>query len=209
MDAAIRLMKENAIKMLPVLKKGKLVGILTDGDLKRASASDATSLEIHELLYLLTQIRIKNIMTSNPITVPDDYTIGETAEILLENAISGAPVVDRKGQIVGVITQSDIFRVLLGLTGVKKKGIQFAFITVDRPGSIKELTDMIREHGGRMASILSSYEGVPEGRRKVYIRAYDIDSSAGDTLAEKLQAIATLLYLVDHQAERRRIFSDA
>jgi acetoin utilization protein AcuB len=163
MDTATRLMKENKIKMLPVLKKGHLVGVITDRDLKRASASDATSLEIHELLYLLTRIKIKTIMSENPVTVADDYTVEETAEVLLRNKISGAPVVDQKGKVVGAITQSDIFRALISLTGVGKQGIQFAFQIDDRPGSIKELADIIRACGGRMTSILSSYDGTPEG----------------------------------------------
>ena len=79
MQDATKLLKENDIRMLPVMKRGKLVGIITDRDLKRASASDATTLEVHELLYLLSSIKIKEIMTKNAITVPFDYTIEETA----------------------------------------------------------------------------------------------------------------------------------
>ena len=88
---AMRLMKEHHIRMLPVMDKHKLVGIVTDRDLKRASASDATSLEIHELLYLIPKIKVREIMSKNPITVPYDFTVEETAEILLDNKISGTP----------------------------------------------------------------------------------------------------------------------
>ena len=207
MDTATRLMKENKIKMLPVLKDGHLVGIVTDRDLKRASASDATSLEIHELLYLLTRIKIKTIMSENPVTVPEDYTVEETAEVLLRNKISGAPVVDQKGNIVGVITQSDIFRALISLTGIGKQGIQFAFQVDDRPGSIKELADIIRANGGRMTSILSSYDETPEGTRKVYIRMYGIDRVELIDLMEKLREKAKMLYMVDHREDKRQIFA--
>jgi acetoin utilization protein AcuB len=126
MQEATRLLKENGIHTLPVMKKGRLAGIVTDRDLKQASASDATSLEIHELLYLLMKIKVKEIMTPDPITVPYDYTVEETAVILINNRISGVPVVDHFGALVGIITKTDLFRVLISLTGVGKKGIQFA-----------------------------------------------------------------------------------
>jgi len=208
MDTAIKLMKENHVKMLPVMKRDKLVGIVTDRDLKKASASDATSLDIHELLYLLTKIKISGIMSKNPVTVPEDFAIEETAGVLIENGISGVPVIDpKKENIVGIITQSDIFRALISLTGVGKGGIQFAFQIDDRPGSIKELTDVIRRYGGRMTSILSSYEGVPEGIRKVYIRMRSIDRVSLHELEEILQGMAKMLYMIDHRENNRKIYS--
>ncbi len=155
MSDATKLMKKNGIRMLPVLKENKLTGVITDRDLKRASASDATTLEIHELLYVLSKIKIESILTEKPITVHPDFTVEESAEILLENKISGAPVVDDKGKLVGIITQVDIYKVLISLTGVGKRGIHFAFKVEDRPGSIREVTDVIRNYGGRLASILS------------------------------------------------------
>ena len=206
MHDAMRLMKQNNIRMLPVMKKGKLVGIITDRDLKRASASDATTLDIHELLYLVSRIKIKDIMTKDPVTVPPDYTVEETAELLLENKISGAPVVDQKGDVVGTITQTDLFRVLISLTGIGKGGIQFAFQIEDRAGSIKELADIIRKYGGRMVSILTSYDGVPEGYRRVYIRMHSIARDKLQTLKEELSRIAALLYIVDHRENKREIF---
>lgn len=204
-DATER-MKQNGIRLLPVLKKGKLTGVITDRDLKKASASDATTLEIHELLYLLNQIKVKNIMTSKPITVFEDFTVEETAEILLQNKISGVPVVDRKDSLVGVITQTDIFKVLIALTGVGQRGVQFAFQVEDRPGSIRELADVIRRHGGRMVSILSSYTNVPEGFRKVYIRMYDINRQELQKLRNDLEETARILYFVDHRSNERKTY---
>ncbi|MBW1707120.1 MAG: CBS domain-containing protein, partial [Deltaproteobacteria bacterium] len=121
MQGAMKLLKENDINMLPVMEKGKLVGVLTDRDVKRSSASDATTLEIHELLFLISKIKVKDIMTKDPVTVPSDFTIEETAEVLLEKNISGVPVVDKK-KVVGAITQTDIFRAMISLTGVGKRG---------------------------------------------------------------------------------------
>jgi len=205
MKDAIKLLKENDINMLPVMEKGKLVGILTDRDVKRSSASDATTLEIHELLFLISKIKAKDIMTKDPITVSSDYTIEETAGVLLENNVSGVPVVDKK-KVVGVITQTDIFRALISLTGVGKRGLQFAFKVEDRPGSIKEITDVIRKYGGRMVSILSSYENVPEGYRKVYIRDYGIERDKLTQLKNELKEKATLLYVVDHRENKREVY---
>ena len=206
MHDAIKLLKNNNIKMLPVLEKGRLVGIVTDRDLKRASASDATSLEIHELLYLISKIKIKEIMTKNPIKVAEDYTVEETAEILLKHNISGVPVIDQHHNIVGTITQNDVFRILISLTGAEKRGIQFGMELEDRPGSIKEVADVIREYGGRMASILTSYNMAPEGFRRVYIRMYGIDRFKLNRLKDALKEKARLLYLVDRREVTRETF---
>ena len=206
MQYALRLMKENGVRILPVLKKGRLAGVITDRDLKRASASDATTLDIHELLYLISKIKVGSIMSKSLITVPHNFTVEETAQVLLENKISGAPVVDQNGEVVGIITQTDLFRVLISLTGVGKGGIQFAFQLEDRPGSIKEVADVIRKYGGRMVSILTSYDKVPEGYRKVFIRMHSIDRSRLKQLQVDLSKMVALIYMVDHRENIREIY---
>ena len=206
MNKVMNLMKEHAIGMVPVMKNGKLVGIVTDRDLKRASASDATTLEVHELLFLISKIKVKDIMTKDPIAVPFDFTVEETAEVLLKNRISGAPVVDHDGRIVGTITKGDLFRVLISLTGVGKRGIQFALQVEDLPGTIKDVADIIRHYGGRMVSILSSYEHVPKGYRKVFIRMLGVEREKLIQLEDDLREKATLFYVVDHRENRREIF---
>jgi acetoin utilization protein AcuB len=203
---ASKILKEHKIRRLPVLQGGKLVGIITDRDLKRASPSDATSLEAHEILYIIANIKVGEIMTKNPITVPFNFTVEEAAEILLEKKISGMPVVDNSGNVVGTITQTDIFKVLIALTGIGKRGIQFSFLLEDRPGSIKEVADLIRKYGGRMTSILSTYEKVQEGHRKVFIRAYEIDRSKLSQLKKELMAASKLLYMIDHKENKREMF---
>jgi len=203
---ATKLLKEHNVRRLLVLEKGKLVGIVTDRDLKRASPSDATALEAHELLYLVANIKVREIMTRNPITVPYNYTIEEAAEILLQAKISGVPVVNKDGEVIGMITQTDLFNVLISLTGVGKKGVQFAFLLEDRAGSIKEVADIIRSYGGRMASILSSYEKAPEGHRYAYIRMYDVDRDKMQQLKEDLKKKAKVLYIVDSRENKREIF---
>ena len=206
MQDAVKLLREHDIRMLPVMEQGELVGIVTDRDMKRASASDATTLDVHELIHLVSTIEIKRIMTKNPITVPFDFTVEETAEVLLKNKISGVPVLNHDKEIVGTITQTDLFKVLISLTGAGAKGLQFAFEAEDRPGSIKELVDTIRQYGGRVVSILSAYENAPQGYRKVYIRMFDINRSELPNFKNELRKTATLLYMVDHRESLREIY---
>jgi len=207
MQNAIKLLKENDVGLLPVMKKRELVGVITDRDLKEASASDATTLDIHEMLYLISKIKVKDIMSSNPISVSDELTIEETAELLLNNHISGAPVLDSFGAVVGTITKAELFKVLISLTGIGTNGIQFAFEVEDRAGSIREVADIIRDHDGRMVSILSTYDHVEKGYRKVYIRMTGIDRGKIDTLVDKLKNVAKLLYTVDHKHNIRKVYN--
>ena len=129
-----------------------------------------------------------------------------TAELLLANKISGAPVVDGEGNVLGVITKNDLFKAMISLAGLSRKGLQFGFVLEDRPGSIKDVTDIIRRYDGRLASILGSYERVPQGYRNVYIRAFNIDKDKMAPLLEELKAAADLLYMVDHDENRREIY---
>ncbi|MBC8433175.1 MAG: CBS domain-containing protein [Desulfobacterales bacterium] len=207
MQHAIGLLKEKNVRMLPVMEKSKLVGIVTDRDLKRASASDATTLEIHELLYLISKIKVEDVMTSKPITVPWDFTLEEAADVLLKNKISGTPVTDSQGEIVGVITQSDIFKSLISLSGIGKRGIQIAVQLEDQPGSMKQITDAIRSAGGRMVSVLTSYEKVPDGFRNVYIRFFDLDRNKLETLKENVFKLSKVLYIIDHRENKREIYA--
>ncbi|MGB6010699.1 MAG: CBS domain-containing protein, partial [Desulfobacterales bacterium] len=94
MQNAIYILQEQNIKMLPVMDDGNLVGIITDRDLKKASPSDATTLDMHELLFLISKIKVRDLMKKPVYTVPPDYTVEEAAALLLEKKISGLPVVD-------------------------------------------------------------------------------------------------------------------
>jgi CBS domain-containing protein len=110
---AHHLMKEKGIRRLPVVSKGKLVGIVTWGDIREASASDATTLDVYELYTLLEKLPVSQFMTRNPITVHTITTIARAAQLMLEHKIGGLPVVDRHHRLVGIITESDIFRMLV------------------------------------------------------------------------------------------------
>ncbi|NIP24374.1 MAG: CBS domain-containing protein [Phycisphaerae bacterium] len=110
---AHEIMTKNKIRRLPVVdKRGRLVGIVTRGDVRGAEPSPATTLSIWELNYLLAQLEVKEIMTHDPITVPENATIGTAARTMLENQISGLPILNDNKELVGIITESDIFRMV-------------------------------------------------------------------------------------------------
>lgn len=109
---AHKLMKQSRIRRLPVVENGKVVGILTLGDIREASPSDATSLSIFELNYLLARLTVDRVMTRDPLCIDANATIREAARLLLENKIGSLPVLDGD-KLVGIITESDIFRVLV------------------------------------------------------------------------------------------------
>ncbi len=206
MQDAMALMKEHKLAMLPVMRKNELVGVITDRDLKRASASDATTLDIHELIYLLSKIKIREIMSKDPIAVPPDFTIEEAASVLLKHDFSGAPVVDKEGRLLGLVTKQELFKALISLSGLERRGVQIAFQLEDTAGSIKEVTDIMRNHGVRLVSILTSYERAPVGYRNVYVRAHSVDRLDLPQLLEELRQKSSVLYFVDHRDDKREEF---
>ena len=183
-----------------------LVGIITDRDLKKASPSDATTLDMHELLFLISKIKVRDLMKKPVYTAKPDDTVEEAAARLLEKRVSGLPVLDESDRLVGIITRSDLFRVLISLSGLGKKGIQFAIQIKDMPGPIKEVRELIHEYGGRTASILSSFDNVPEGYLNFYFRIYQIDRQKLPSLLDKIREKGTLLYMVDHRENKRTIY---
>jgi len=207
MQNAIALMKEKHIRLLPVVdEEEKMKGVVSDRDLKRASASDATTLDVHELLYLISRIKVADIMTREVVTVHRDWTVEEAADTLLAHKISGAPVVDDDGRLCGIITQTDLFKATLYITGLKKRGFHLALVLEDTPGSIMEIVSVIRQFGGRMASILSTYERAPDGYRNVYLRFTDVSRDRIDALITIMKEKAKLRYMVDHRENRRILF---
>lgn len=119
---ADKLMRDHSIRRLPVMENGRLVGIVTYGDVRSARASTATSLSTWEMNYLLSKLTLGEIMTKSPVTVDPDATIGEAAQIMLQQRISGLPVVDEHEKLVGIITESDIFRMVVHDWARRKEG---------------------------------------------------------------------------------------
>ncbi len=193
---AVQIMKEHGIRRIPVVRQNKLVGIVTDRDIREATPSKATALDVHELYYLLSEIKVKDIMTPNPITIHPEQTVEYAAVIMLENRISGLPVIDDEGHVVGIITQTDIFKVLINITGIYYGPYQVVFDLENRPGSIREVLDVIRDHNGKVISFLTSYIGVEPEIRRVYFRLAEMEPEAFEKLLVDLKSKFNLLYWV-------------
>ncbi|MEL6151390.1 MAG: CBS domain-containing protein [Chloroflexota bacterium] len=110
---ADRTMTEYGIRRLPVIENGKLVGIITKGDVREARASTANSLSIWELNYLVARLKVEQVMHGNVLTLTGDDDIADAADLMMNKKISGIPVLDGKQQVIGIITESDIFRMLV------------------------------------------------------------------------------------------------
>ena len=170
LGSALRLMRENRIRRLPVVSGGKLVGIVSDRDLKGALPSRATSLDVWELHGLIDRLKIGDIMTKNVITTTPGATIERVAMIMMEKKIEGIPVLDAKGSLVGIVTEGDVFRALTEVTGVGQKSTRISLLIPDTPGSIMEVADLVRAKGGKIFSILSTKAKVPNGQRELVMR---------------------------------------
>jgi acetoin utilization protein AcuB len=166
---ALTLSREQEIKHIPVVKNGKLKGIISDRDIREFSPSKATSLDIYELHYLLARTRIKELMKTRVVTTTADTPVEEAAMVMLDKSIGCLPVIEQ-GALAGIISDKDIYRALVDITGVRHGGNRVCLTVEDRPGSVREVADIIRKHGFHLQGILTSYEGVKEGSRKVVIR---------------------------------------
>jgi len=166
---AIGLMRGKKIKHLPVVRDGKLKGIISDRDIKEFGPSKATTLDVYELHYLLAKTKVKEVMKGEVITTTSGTPVEEAAMVMHDHQIGCLPVIDQ-GKLAGIISDMDIYRILVDITGVRHGGNRISMTIEDRPGSIKEVADIIRKHGFSLQSILTSYAGVTKGHRDIVIR---------------------------------------
>jgi acetoin utilization protein AcuB len=148
---ALALFKKERIRRAPVIKGGKLVGIVSEKDLLNASPSPATTLSVWEMNYLLSKLTVSEVMTKTVITVTDDTPIEEAARIMADNKIGGLPVV--KGtRVVGIITETDLFKMFLELMGARERGVRVTALIEDAPGTLAIITKAIAEAGGNFVA---------------------------------------------------------
>lgn len=145
---ALKLMRDRKIRRMPVLdSKGRLMGIVSEKDLLNAAPSDATTLSVWELNYLLAQVKVKDVMTKEVLTVREDTPIEEAASIMVQRKIGGMPVM-RNGEVVGLITETDLFKMFLELMGAHESGVRVTALIPDKPGELDVLTHAIAQAGG-------------------------------------------------------------
>ncbi len=182
-DAALKRMREEKVRRFPVVNdEGKLVGIVSDKDLLYAAPSPATSLSIYELHYLYSRITIEQVMTQEVITVEEDDPLEEAARIMVDNKIGGLPVM-RDGKLVGIITETDIFKTFMEMLGARDQGVRLTMLCPEQRGELVALTSAAAELGGNIIS-LGTFWGEDASSAIVTMKVSGVDK---DEIVEKIK----------------------
>lgn len=181
---ALNMMKREHIRRAPVIKDGKLVGIVSDKDLLNASPSPATSLSVWEMNYLLSKINIKDVMTKEVLTVTEDTPIEEAARIMADNKIGGLPVV-RNDNVVGIITETDLFKIFLELMGARELGVRVTALVHEERGQLAKLTQAIANGGGNFLAF-GQFSGEDSTNRLVTFKVGGLDQAEVKEIVEPL-----------------------
>ena len=144
---ALNMFKREHIRRAPVVKDGKLLGIVSDHDLLNASPSPASSLSVWEMNYLLSKITVSEVMSKKVLTVDETTPIEEAARIMADNKVGGLPVM-RDGHVVGIITETDLFKIFLELMGARENGVRITALIDEKPGQLAKITEAIAKAGG-------------------------------------------------------------
>jgi acetoin utilization protein AcuB len=176
-DDGIHLMRERKVRRLPVLdESGKMVGIVSDKDLLHAAPSPATSLSVYELHYLLAKLTIRQVMSSPVISVGPDTPLEEAARVMADNKIGGLPVSDGD-TLVGIITETDVFKILVELLGARTPGQRVTIRVTEGKGVLARLTQSLSELGANIVSVVT-YAGANASERLIMVKLSDADSAA-------------------------------
>jgi len=179
-----RTMKDNHIRRLPVVSQGKLVGIITDRDLKEASPSSKTEMDMHEMYYLLSEMKVKDVMSGNPVCLTQDDTLEKAAQVMLNETISGLAILDDDENLVGLLSESDVLRGFIHATGIQDGSFQVVMDMSDEGGTVSLLIDVLRQNRARVLSILTSFEDAPAGSKRVSIRIMPYNGEVEDLIKE-------------------------
>lgn len=181
---AHELMSKEKIHRAPVVKNGKLVGIISQNDILKAYPSSATSLAVWEVTSLIEKISVKDIMIKKVKTVQESTSIEEAARILVDHKVSALPVM-RGDELVGIITETDLFRIMLEMLGARHPGVRFSALMVYQPGEIAKLSQAIYQKNGNIIS-LSTFEGDSATNFMVTVKVEGIEQKELKQLVEPL-----------------------
>lgn len=174
---ALDLMRKEHVRRFPVVDPdNKLVGIVSESDLLNASPSDATSLNVWEITYLMSKITVGKVMTKDVATVTEDTPLEEAARIMSDKKIGGLPVM-RGDELVGIITETNLFRIFLELLGAREKGVRLTVQTRNQPGSLEKLTDEILKLGGNIIA-LGTFMGDNASNGTVVVKVSGVSKEA-------------------------------
>jgi acetoin utilization protein AcuB len=175
---AFDLMKKARIRRMPVVdKNGKLVGIVSDKDLLRVTPSTATTLSAYEIPYLLSKVKVSDVMMKKVITVLEDTPIEEAARIMVDNKIGGLPVVNESYAVVGIITETDIFKTFLELIGARRSGVRITMIVKDKRGELARISQAVADIGGNIIATVE-VPGTDSSNYEVLLKIIDVSKEA-------------------------------
>lgn len=193
---ALKLMRDKKFRRLPVVDAtGKVVGIVSERDMLHASPSPATSLSVWEVNYLLWKLKVSDIMTHNVVTINQDVPVEDAANIMVSRKIGGLPVVDDKGVVVGVITETDIFKAFVEIMGGGEHGLRLTVQVPTGSGTLAKLASKITEMGGLILSV-GTMDRESDGMRELIVKVQGVTK---DTLIPALEAIG------DHVVDAREV----
>jgi acetoin utilization protein AcuB len=181
---AHKLMAQEKIQQMPVVKNGKLVGLVSERDILQAYPSSVTTLSVWEIASLLEKIKVKDIMVKDVLTVQEKTSIEQAARIMVDNKIGSLPVM-RGDDVVGIITEADLFNVMLEMLGGRRPGVRFSVSMPYKPGQIAKLTQAIYEKGGDITA-LSTFEGDSSATFIISAKIDGIEQQALQKLIEPL-----------------------
>ncbi len=191
---ASEIMRTHKFRRLPIVDNGRLVGIVTDRDLREVSASPATTLSIFELNYLLAKMLVKDIMKRDVITIPAEATIEEAALVMYNNRIGGLVVVDETGNVAGILTETDIFKSFVDIMGLREGRTRLTIeVQEDQIGVLHKVTGVFKELNINIGSLASYTQ--PDGKLEIIIRA------VVDDIATLTKRLAEIGYPVQHVAQ--------
>lgn len=177
MNEALDIMHREHIRRLPVVdKRGILVGIITEADLNKAAPSQATTLSVWEMRELISKVRVERIMTRDVVTITEDTPIEEAARVMADCKISGLPVM-RDTKLVGLITETDVFKMFLELFGARDKGVRLTVEVPKGPGQLAKLTRAIFDLGGDILALGTiMHEGTDTGQITVKVAGVETET---------------------------------
>ena len=171
----LAMFRKEHIRRAPVIKNRKLVGIVSERDLLNASPSSVTTLSVWELNYLISKVTVKNVMAKKVVTVDQDTPIEEAARIMADKKIGGVPVMSG-GNVVGIITETDLFKIFLELMGARQKAWRVTATIAERPGTLAELTQAVAQNGGNFISF-GMFSGPDSNSRVVTFKVEGLDKN--------------------------------
>ena len=187
------LFREYGVSRLPVVDtENRVVGLISNTDIKEFSPQNTTGLEVLELLDILSETPAKQIMVVQPKTISINTTVENAAMLMEKHSVGCLPVINDDDTLAGIITDWDIFKMFINITGSREKGVEMSFVLEHKPGTLRAKLDKLKEYGARIITVLSNI--TDDGMRDVTLRFRNIDPAREEELIRELSADGSVVY---------------